>query len=403
MDSDSDRTVVVGGGIVGLATALALAENGRPPIVLEAEARLAAHQTGHNSGVIHSGLYYKPGSVKARTCRDGLEAMYRFCQDEDVPHRRCGKLVVAIGEEELPRLRALEDRGRANGVVLKRLRAEELKEYEPEVVGIAGLWVEETGIVDYSLVAQAMSRRLGRLGGEVRTDHRITAIRRDGQRIILETSGGEVSASRMVNCAGLQSDRVARLAGIEPGVRIVPFRGEYYTLRPERSGLVRGLIYPVPDPALPFLGVHFTRGIDGVVEAGPNAVLALKREGYGWADISPTDVIDWAMFPGFWRMARAQWRSGVTEIARSLSRRRFLESLRALLPTLTDDDIERGGSGVRAQAVGLDGRLVDDFCIQEAPGMVHVLNAPSPAATASLAIGRNVADRILQRSDLKPG
>jgi L-2-hydroxyglutarate oxidase len=286
-------------------------------------------------------------------------------------------------------------------VVFKRLRAEELEEYEPEAVGIAGLWVEETGVVDYSLVAGAMVKRLVRLGGEVRTDHRVLAIRRDGAELVLETSGGEARASRMVNCAGLQSDRVARLAGIEPGVRIVPFRGEYYTLRPERSGLVRGLIYPVPDPALPFLGVHFTRGIDGVVEAGPNAVLALKREGYGWADISITDVIDWASFPGFWRMARAQWRSGVSEIARSLSRRRFLESLRTLLPALTDDDIERGGSGVRAQAVSLDGRLVDDFCIQEAAGMVHVLNAPSPAATASLAIGRDVADRVFPRSEFK--
>ena len=397
MDSNSDRTIVIGGGIVGLATALALAESGHPPVVLEAESRAAAHQTAHNSGVIHSGLYYKPGSVKARTCREGLEAMYRFCAEEGVPHKRCGKLVVAVREEELPRLMALEERGRANGVAVKRLRAEELREYEPEVVGVAGLWVQETGIVDYALVADAMSHRLTRLGGEVRTNHRVLRIRRLGRQIILETSGGHVVTSRMVNCAGLQSDRVARLAGLEPGVRIVPFRGEYYTLRPERSGLVRGLIYPVPDPALPFLGVHFTRGIDGIVEAGPNAVLALKREGYSWTEISLTDVVDWASFPGFWRMAARQWRSGLSEIARSLSRRRFLKSLRSLLPTLAEDDIERGGSGVRAQAVGVDGKLLDDFCIQEAPGMLHVLNAPSPAATASLAIGRNLADRILQR------
>jgi L-2-hydroxyglutarate oxidase len=397
MDTDRDRTIVIGGGIVGLATALTLAGRGKPPIVLEAENRVAAHQTGHNSGVIHSGLYYKPGSVKARTCREGLAAMYRFCAEEGVAHKRCGKLVVATRTEELTRLAALEERGRANGVVVKRLRAEQLKDYEPEVVGIAGLWVEETGIVDYSQVAEAMSSRLVRLGGEVRMNNRVLGIRRDGARIILETTGGELRASQMVNCAGLQSDRIARLAGIEPGVRIVPFRGEYYRLRHDRSVLVRGLIYPVPDPALPFLGVHFTRGIDGVVEAGPNAVLALKREGYRWADISFYDVIDWASFRGFWRMARAQWRTGVSEIARSLSRRRFLESLRILLPNLGDDDIERGGSGVRAQAVGQDGKLLDDFCILEAPGMVHVLNAPSPAATASLAIGRNIADRILQR------
>jgi (S)-2-hydroxyglutarate dehydrogenase len=396
MESGSDSAVVVGGGIVGLATALAMAERGRPPIVLEAESHVAAHQTGHNSGVIHSGLYYKPGSHKARMCRAGLEAMYRFCAEENIPHRRCGKLVVAVSQDELPRLAALEDRGRANGVALKRLRAGELNEYEPEVVGIAGLWVEETGVVNYSLVTEAMSRRLVKMGGEVRTDHRVLAIRRVGEKVILETSGGEVHASKLVNCAGLQSDRVARLAGVEPGVRIVPFRGEYYVLRSERANMVRGLIYPVPDPNLPFLGVHFTRGIDDVVEAGPNAVLALKREGYDWSDISVKDVIDWAIFPGFWRMARAQWRTGAAEIARSLSRARFLESLRALLPELTDDDIERGGTGVRAQAVSLDGRLVDDFHIQEAPGMVHVLNAPSPAATASLAIGREVADRLFR-------
>jgi len=248
-----------------------------------------------------------------------------------------------------------------------------------------------------------MGKRLATLGGEVRTDHRVLVIRREGRQLILETSGGEVRTSSLVNCAGLQSDRIARLAGIEPGVRIVPFRGEYYKLRPERAGLVRGLIYPVPDPALPFLGVHFTRGIDDVVEAGPNAVLALKREGYGWGDISVTDVLDWASFPGFWRMARAQWRSGAAEVARSLSRRRFHESLKALLPALAKDDIERGGSGVRAQAVSRDGRLVDDFHIQEAPGMVHVLNAPSPAATASLAIGREVADRLFRQSEgLRP-
>jgi L-2-hydroxyglutarate oxidase len=323
--------------------------------------------------------------------------MYRFCAEENIPHRRCGKLVVAVRPEELPRLAVLEDRGRANGVRLKRLRADELAEHEPEVVGIAGLWVEETGVVDYSLVTEAMSRRLVKMGGEVRTDNRVVGIRRNGEELTIETSGGEIRTSRMVNCAGLQSDRIARLAGVEPGVRIIPFRGEYYVLRPERAGLVRGLIYPVPDPGLPFLGVHFTRGIDGVVEAGPNAVLALKREGYRWSDVSPRDIVDWALFPGFWRMARGQWRNGAAEIARSLSRARFLESLRTLLPALTDADIERGGSGVRAQAVGRDGKLVDDFHIQEAPGMVHVLNAPSPAATASFAIGREVADRLFRQ------
>jgi len=395
MTPGRDQAVVIGGGIVGLATAIAMAERGYPPIVLEAETSLAMHQTGHNSGVIHSGLYYKPGSLKARTCLAGRDDMYRFCAEEGVPHRRCGKLVVAVREEELPRLATLEERGRANGVTVRRLRPQEIREREPEVLGIAGLWVEETGVVNYSMVTAAMAQRLLRLGGEVRVNHRVLAIRQEFTEQILETTGGVVRAKLLINCAGLQCDRVARMAGVDPGVRIVPFRGEYYTLRPDRANLVRGLIYPVPDPALPFLGVHFTRGIDHVVEAGPNAVLAFKREGYGWGDVSLRDVGDWAAFPGFWRMARMQWRNGMAEMRRSLSRQRFLESLQAIIPNLGDDDIERGGSGVRAQAVGRDGRLIDDFYIQTGPATIHVLNAPSPAATASLAIGREVADRIL--------
>ena len=395
MASDRDGTVVIGGGIVGMATALALAERGHAPLVLEAEDGLARHQTGHNSGVIHSGLYYKPGSLKARLCRAGLDAMYRFCAEEGVPTRRCGKLVVAVRQEELPRLATLEDRGRGNGVNLRRVGPAQIKEHEPEVVGLAGLWIDETGVVDYSQVTEAMARRLARLGGEVRTGHRVESITRDRPGFVIGTAAGDIHASRLVNCAGLQSDRVARLAGVEPGVRIVPFRGEYYVLRAERRDLVRGLIYPVPDPTLPFLGVHFTRGIDDVVEAGPNAVLALRREGYSWSDVSVGDIADWAAFPGFWRMARAQWRNGLTEIRRSLSRARFLKSLQTLMPALRDEDIERGGSGVRAQAVGVDGRLIDDFFIQTGPDMLHVLNAPSPAATASLAIGREVADRLI--------
>jgi len=395
MVSTPNRSVVVGGGIVGLATAVAMAERGHPPIVLEAEDRLAAHQTGHNSGVIHSGLYYKPGSLKARMCRAGLKAMYQFCAEENVPHRRCGKLVVAVTKDELPRLATLEERGRANGVNVRRLGPEEIKEHEPATVGIAGLWVPETGIVNYSLVTEALARRLTKLGGEVRLGSRVLSIERDGSTIVLETTREEVRASSLVNCAGLQSDRIAKLAGVEPGIRIVPFRGEYYTLRAERASLVRGLIYPVPDPALPFLGVHFTRDIDDVVEAGPNAVLALKREGYSRMDISLRDIADLASFPGFWRMARVQWRNALDETLRSLSKARFLASLQKLIPALTKDDIVPGGSGVRAQAVAADGRLIDDFHIQTAPGMVHVLNAPSPAATASLAIGREIANRIL--------
>jgi L-2-hydroxyglutarate oxidase len=395
MNDQRGQCVVIGGGIVGLATALALAARKHPPVVLEAEDGLARHQTGHNSGVIHSGLYYKPGSLKARTCRAGIEAMYRFCAEQGIPHRRSGKLVVAVRQEELSRLATLEERGRANGVKLRRLTAEELREYEPAVAGIAGLWVEETGVVNYAAVTEAMARRVVELGGEIRTGHRVLGIRPDGAGLVVETTRGPVPARRLVTCAGLQCDRVARLAGTDPGVRIVPFRGEYYVLRPERAHLVRGLIYPVPDPALPFLGVHFTRGIDDVVEAGPNAVIAFKREGYGWGDVSLRDAVDWALFPGFWRMARAQWRNGLDEVRRSLSRARFLRSLQTLLPDLTDADIIPGGSGVRAQAVGRDGRLIDDFHLVQAPGMVHVVNAPSPAATASLEIGRAIAEQLL--------
>lgn len=390
-----DRTVIIGGGIVGLATALALTERRHQVTVLEGEEKLASHQTGHNSGVIHSGLYYKPGSLKARNCRGGLEAMYQFCAEENIPHQRCGKIVVASSADELPRLANLEERGKANGVTLRRLSGDELKEHEPQVAGVAGLWVEETGIVHYPTVTEAMARKLARLGGEVRTGHRVVGIKQNGATITVETTGGTVTADWLVNCAGLQCDRVARMAGIDPGVRVVPFRGEYYVLRPERASLVKGLIYPVPNPALPFLGVHFTRGIDDVVEAGPNAVLAFRREGYRWSDISLRDMADWATFGGFWRMAREQWRNGAQEMLRSLSRARFLRSLQTLLPNLQDSDIAPGGSGVRAQAVDRTGKLVDDFLLQTAPRQVHVLNAPSPAATASLAIGRVVAEKLL--------
>lgn len=391
-----ERIVVVGGGIVGLATAMWLVEQGLEVVVLEAEERLAVHQTGHNSGVIHSGLYYKPGSAKARTCRAGLEAMYRFCAEEGIAHRRCGKLVVATRPEQIPQLTTLQERGTANGVGLRLLTGAELREYEPEVAGISGLWVEETGVVNYASVAEAMARRIARLGGEIRTGHRVLQIIRRGKLTTVDCSAGSVEGSLLINCAGLHSDRIARLAGTDPGIRIVAFRGEYYSIKPTRSSLVKGLIYPVPDPALPFLGVHFTRGIDDIVEAGPNAVPALSREGYGWTDISLRDLGEWATFPGFWKMARRQWRNGVREVGRSLSRARFLGSLQELLPGLTDADLLPGGSGVRAQAVDREGRLLDDFSIVTGPGAVHVLNAPSPAATASIAIGAEIAARARQ-------
>ncbi|MGE0440710.1 MAG: L-2-hydroxyglutarate oxidase [Gemmatimonadales bacterium] len=387
--------VVVGGGIVGLGTALALAEEHQlRVVVLEAADSLGRHQTGHNSGVIHSGLYYAPGSSKATLCRTGLDRMYRFCEEEAVPHRRTGKLVVATTAAELPRLERLEGLGRANGVPLRRLPAEALGEHEPHVTGLAGLWVESTGIVDFGQVAAAMGRRLGRSGADIRTGARVLGIRADGPGFVVETTNGTVAASQVVSCAGLQSDRVARMTGHAPSVRIVAFRGEYYRLKAERADLVRGLIYPVPDPALPFLGVHFTRGIDGAVEAGPNAVLALGREGYRWSDVSLRDLADWATFGGFWRMAGTHWRTGLDEVRRSWSRARFARSLQALVPEVREEDLAPGGAGVRAQAVRADGGLESDFVFAEGRNVVHVLNAPSPAATASLAIGSHIAARL---------
>lgn len=384
---------VIGGGLVGLATAMALAERGAAVTVLEAEDRLAAHQSGHNSGVIHSGLYYKPGSLKARLCVEGARALWSFCGEEGIAARRCGKLVVATQEEELPRLDELERHGRANGLNgLRRLRAEEIPEVEPHAAGIAALHVPETGIVDYPAVAQAYGRRIERHGGRILTKARVRSVR---PGLVLETGAGTVACARLVNCAGLQSDRIARLCGAEPDVRIVPFRGEYYELAPERSHLVRGLIYPVPDPRFPFLGVHLTRMIGGGVEAGPNAVLALKREGYRWADVSLRDSLATAGWPGFWALAARFWRIGFYEVWRSLRKSAFVRDLQRLVPEIRPEDIHRSGAGVRAQALERNGALVDDFRIVTSERAVHVLNAPSPAATASMAIGRTIAARIL--------
>jgi len=391
------EVVVIGGGLVGLATALSLVERRHPGVtVVEAESRVAAHQSGHNSGVIHSGLYYKPGSLKANGCRDGREALYRFCEREHIAHRRCGKLVVATRADELPMLDELERRGRANGLRdLRRLTANELRAVEPEVAGLAGLWVADTGVVDFVQVAEAYARLVRAGGGDVKTGTRVTRVTREAGHSRVETTAGVLIADLVVNCGGLQADRVARLCGVEPEMHIVPFRGEYYELVPERRGLVRNLIYPVPDPAFPFLGVHLTRTIHDEVEAGPNAVWALKREGYARSSVSLRDASDALRFPGFWRMARRHWRSGLAEMHRSWSKRAFLRSLQRLVPAIRAQDLFRGGSGVRAQAVDRTGRLLDDFVIVTAPGSVHVLNAPSPAATASLSIGRTVADCAL--------
>ncbi len=389
---------LIGGGLVGLATAYALLE---PPrrcslVVLEAEPHLAAHQSGRNSGVIHSGLYYRPGSLKARTCVEGRQALYRFLEEQQIPYERCGKLVIATSARELPILADLQRRGHLNGLQgLRWLRAEEIPEYEPYARGLAALWVPETGITDFALVTQALARLIGQRGGEVRTRARAFRIHRLGREIIVETTAGDVRCRVLVGCAGLQADRVARLCGLHPDLRIVPFRGDYYELIPERRFLVKNLIYPVPDPELPFLGVHFTRRLDGRVEAGPNAALALKREGYTRWSLSVRDLGEMIAFSGFWRLIARYGRTGLREMARSFSRRAFARALERLVPEIRAQDLRPAPSGVRAQAVDLSGRLVDDFRILEAERMVHVLNAPSPAATASLRIGQIIAARAL--------
>ena len=400
--SGTRDVAVVGGGIVGVAAALALRRTTRSSvIVLEAEDRLAAHQTGHNSGVIHAGLYYKPGSLKARNCTAGREALYRFCAERGVPAERCGKLVVATERGELAALDELERRGRANGLSgLRRLAAGELGEVEPQVRGLAGLFVPDTGIVDYGRVTAAMAEELQQLGGEVRADARFRSLARDGGETVLSTAAGELRCRYLIACAGLQADRVARRCGVDPGVRIVPFRGEYWELVPERRRLVRNLIYPVPDPRFPFLGVHFTRKISGAVEAGPNAVLALRREGYRKASFSLRDAAAVLGAPAFWRLAARYWQTGAAEMWRSVSRRAFARALQRLVPEVTAADLRPGGAGVRAQALDRAGTLLDDFHIVEAERQIHVLNAPSPAATASLAIGAHLAALAVGRWDL---
>ncbi len=386
---------VIGGGIVGLASARALVERGvRSLVLLEAEGGLARHQTGNNSGVIHSGLYYAPGSLKARNCAAGRDLMYAFCRDNGLAHENCGKLVVATDESEIPALDELARRGQANGLVgIERLSGEGLAEREPHVHGVAGLWVRETGIVDYKQVAAKMADELREQGVQIRTSSRVREIDVRSSSFVLRTTDSEIEVRNLLNCGGLQCDRVARMCGLKPELRIVPFRGEYYKLVPGRESLVRNLVYPVPDPRFPFLGVHFTRMIHGGVEAGPNAVLALKREGYGRTSFSARDAWTTACYPGFWRMASRYWRTGFGEMYRSFSKPAFVRALQKLMPEIREADLERHGAGVRAQAVTPDGRLVDDFHIMEAEGMLHVLNAPSPGATASISIGRTLAER----------
>ncbi|MEU6393376.1 L-2-hydroxyglutarate oxidase [Streptomyces sp. NPDC046939] len=386
--------LVVGGGIVGLATAYAVsrAAPGTRVVVLEKEAGPARHQTGRNSGVIHSGIYYRPDSLKARFAVRGAAEMVKFCAEYGIAHAVTGKLIVATERDELPRLHALAQRGRENGIAVRELGPAQIQEYEPEVRGLAAIHVASTGIADYRAVARHLAEASG---AEIRYGADIVQIdRRPTRGVAVRTAAGDVVRGKvLVNCAGLQCDQVARLTGDDPGMRIVPFRGEYFDLaRPE---LVRGLVYPVPDPAFPFLGVHLTRGIEGSVHVGPNAVPALAREGYDWATVRPRELAGTLAWPGSWHIARRHWRYGAGELRRSASKRAFTDAVRRLVPAVTPDDLVPSPAGVRAQAVLRDGTLVDDFLIREGARTVHVLNAPSPAATASLPIGREVSRRAL--------
>jgi L-2-hydroxyglutarate oxidase LhgO len=391
--------VIIGAGIVGLATARELL-NRKPGLKLamvEKEAQIGQHQTGHNSGVIHSGIYYAPGSMKARACVAGAAKLYDYCEEKGIQYERCGKVIVASDANEVPRLEELYRRGMANGVPgLEKIGPERLREIEPHCVGVQALWSPNTGIINYSQVAAAYAQDIRAAGGEIKTSHEVLGLQsRDGERIV-ETSGGTVSGAAVIACAGLQADRVAELSGAPRAPRIVPFRGDYFVLKAERRHLVRGMIYPVPDPAFPFLGVHFTRRIDGPVWLGPNAVLAFAREGYRRTDVKLSDVAEALAHPGFRRLATKYWKTGLAEMWRDVSRAGFCKSLQVYVPEVDDDDLEWGPSGVRAQALSDDGALVDDFIVDRADGILHVRNAPSPAATSSLAIGALIADAFEQ-------
>jgi (S)-2-hydroxyglutarate dehydrogenase len=386
--------VIIGGGIVGTATALSLQEKGiKNILVIEAEKNLAAHQTGHNSGVIHSGVYYKPGSLKARLCAEGRELLYKFCKENNILYERCGKIIVATEKDELPFLDEIEKRGMSNGLKnIKRLSSEEIKEYEPYSSGMEGLFVPHTGIVDFIGVTNKFGELIKENGGEVLTYCKFLGISKSNNNLIVETTSGEFHTKLFINCGGLQSDRIAEKCGLDPDVKIIPFRGEYYKIKKEKEYLVKNLIYPVPDPKFPFLGVHFTRMVTGGVEAGPNAVLAFKRHGYSYKDISLSDLAEMFFYPAFWKMAKQHYKMGINEFRRSLNKSLFVKALQKLIPSIEENDIISGGSGVRAQALSKDGKLVDDFRIIETEKQVHVLNAPSPAATASLSIGKYIAD-----------
>lgn len=407
MASQYDLTII-GGGILGLATALKLAA-AQPSLrllILEKEADLARHQTGNNSGVIHSGLYYRPGSLKARSCVTGRKELIAFCEEHAIPYEICGKVVVATNEQELPRLEELHRRGAANGLHgLEIIGPERLKELEPYATGIKGLYVPETGIVDYRKVAAAYAEKIRNAGGDIRLSQRVVGILNRPEEVVLQTSGGDYRTKHLINCCGLQSDIVAQMMSArdnqEEEHRIIPFRGEYYKIAPERQFLVRNLIYPVPDPTFPFLGVHFTRMAKGGVEAGPNAVFAYAREGYRHTDINLSDLWRTISFRGFWAITGKYWQTGFGELYRSLSKSAFVRALQKLLPEIRESDLVPGGAGVRAQAVSASGALVDDFVIRQGRNAIHVLNAPSPGATASLAIGRQICEMAEKNFELR--
>jgi L-2-hydroxyglutarate oxidase len=399
MEHKSD-VVVVGAGIVGLASAYQVMQ--RDPslriTILEKESDVSQHQTGHNSGVIHSGIYYVPGSLKAQNCREGYKLLIDFAKSEGIPFDLCGKIIVATLPEELPRLQALYDRGLANGLEgIRLIGPEEIKQYEPHCAGLRAIHVPQTGIIDYLTVSRKLKEKLEKEGHSVRFNEKVIGIEKSAGEVEVQTESNTYRASKLITCAGLHSDRLAQMTTSKLPLRIVPFRGEYYKVKAGREGLVRNLIYPVPDPAFPFLGVHFTRMIEGGLEAGPNAVLAFAREGYKKSDINLYDLVETLVWPGFQRVAIKYWRMGLGEFYRSYSKRAFVKALQRLLPDIRMEDLEPGGAGIRAQASAYDGGLVDDFYFVEEPGIVHVCNAPSPAATASLAIGKVIAETILKQ------
>lgn len=394
---DNPDLVVIGGGIIGLATAMTL-QSRHPELrvtVVETEKSVGQHQTGHNSGVLHSGIYYKPGSLKALNCREGKAAMEAFCTEHSIPWDRCGKVVVATSEEELPRLDRIAERATANGVEFEKIDTDQLRELEPAAAGLAALHVPETGIVNFRRVCETMSGLIQQRGGNLRLEFQVTRIDATGTSVKLTSHQGEtIQCDRIINCAGLQCDRVCRMAGGDPPIKVVPFRGEYYELAEGSQSLCRNLIYPVPDPAFPFLGVHFTRMIDGGVECGPNAVFALSRSGYSWWDIRFADLADAISYRGFRSLARKHWKMGLGEMHRSLSKAAFVKALQKLIPRIESSDLIPGRAGVRAQAVTPDGNLFDDFLIEESDRAIHVLNAPSPAATSSLAIAAHIVNKL---------